>query len=311
MSPTRLCAALAIALACLPADAAPRAFVKSTGNDANAAAGCTPALPCRSFQAAHGVVDAGGEIVALDTAGYGTLVISKSVSVIGNPGIIAGISVASGAGVSIATPGVSVTLRNLNINGVGGERGVEMLDGDALTIEDCNISNFTASFYASGVFVYPNFETSLRITRSVVEGNTRGLYIGSSTITDVAGSHITGNTVIGIYIEQGGGNSSMAISDSVISGNQSGIRNWAYAGTSRVSIVRATVANNAGDAIANRSEQTGTVVLTIGGSMVSVNGRGFLNDQAAGTAIFESLGNNMLRQNIETSFGTITVVPGL
>ena len=70
--------ALASAVACSAAYAGQRAFIVSTGNDANAASGCTPAAPCRSLQAAHNAVDAGGEIVALDTAGYGPLVVTKS-----------------------------------------------------------------------------------------------------------------------------------------------------------------------------------------------------------------------------------------
>src|SRR5687768_17506126 len=96
-------AALAIALAAMHAHAGPRAFVASSGNDGNAGSGCTFANPCRSFQAAHGAVDAGGEIVALDTAGYGTVVISKAVSIIGNPGAIPSIAVSTGSGVRIET----------------------------------------------------------------------------------------------------------------------------------------------------------------------------------------------------------------
>jgi hypothetical protein len=104
-------AAIALALAAAQAHAAQRAFVASSGSDVNVAAGCTFAAPCRSFQGAHAAVDAGGEIVALDTAGYGVVTITKSVSILGNPGTVPSISVASGNGVTIATPGVRVSAR--------------------------------------------------------------------------------------------------------------------------------------------------------------------------------------------------------
>ena len=53
---------------------AAKIFVASYGNDANVG---TPASPKRAFQAAHNAVAAGGQIVPLDTAGYGGLTITK------------------------------------------------------------------------------------------------------------------------------------------------------------------------------------------------------------------------------------------
>src|SRR5215471_667232 len=55
-----------------------RVFVSGSGSDANP---CTLAAPCRSFQQAHNTVLAGGEIVALDAAGYGPLNITKALTV--------------------------------------------------------------------------------------------------------------------------------------------------------------------------------------------------------------------------------------
>ena len=51
-----------------PAQAQSRVFVAAQGSDANP---CTFAQPCRTFQHAHDVVAAYGEIDALDPAGYG------------------------------------------------------------------------------------------------------------------------------------------------------------------------------------------------------------------------------------------------
>ena len=60
---------LATALVCLltsaPAHARARVFVASYGNDANS---CTFGSPCKTFQHAHDVVDAGGEVTAIQPA---------------------------------------------------------------------------------------------------------------------------------------------------------------------------------------------------------------------------------------------------
>src|SRR5215472_9049209 len=77
------------------ADAAARdrVFVASYGNDANP---CTFLSPCKTFQQAVNVVDAGGEVTAIDSAGFGPISISQSVTITSPPGIEAGIAVPSG-----------------------------------------------------------------------------------------------------------------------------------------------------------------------------------------------------------------------
>src|SRR5258706_11932148 len=63
------CAALILGL-CSAADADAalfRAFLSSTGNDANA---CTVAAPCRLLPAALAAIDDGGEVWILDSANY-------------------------------------------------------------------------------------------------------------------------------------------------------------------------------------------------------------------------------------------------
>jgi hypothetical protein len=97
--------------------------VSPSGADVNTASNCALAAPCRSFGAAIGVTNAGGEIIVLDSAGYGPVAITKSVSIISPPGIYAGVSVLSGQGITINTAGVEVTLRGLTVNGQGGSVG--------------------------------------------------------------------------------------------------------------------------------------------------------------------------------------------
>src|SRR6516165_7290011 len=70
---------------------AQRVFVSATGLDTNP---CTFASPCRSFQHAHDVAAANGEIDVLDPAGYGPVTITKAISIQGHG--FSGITVASG-----------------------------------------------------------------------------------------------------------------------------------------------------------------------------------------------------------------------
>src|SRR6266568_4863825 len=98
---------------------AQRTFVSAAGgNDANP---CTLTLPCRNFQAAIAQTASGGEVIVLDSGGYGTVTISQAVSLIAPPGVYAGISVFSGAGITVSA-GASdvVVIRGLTLNGLGG-----------------------------------------------------------------------------------------------------------------------------------------------------------------------------------------------
>lgn len=76
-----------------------RTFVASTGNDSDP---CTITQPCRGFAAAIVAVQVGGEVTALDSAGYGAFSIAKSVSVIAAPGVCAGVTVFAADGIAIA-----------------------------------------------------------------------------------------------------------------------------------------------------------------------------------------------------------------
>src|SRR2546425_807205 len=83
----------------LPAAAAPRTFVSGLGNDANPGSITSPK---RTFASALTATDAGGEIIVLDSAGYGPVAISQSVSIISPLGVYAGVTVTSGNGIDVS-----------------------------------------------------------------------------------------------------------------------------------------------------------------------------------------------------------------
>src|SRR6516164_8809544 len=122
-----LVAAFACSLFTAPAQAQrARTFVASYGNDSNP---CTFGSPCRTFQQAVNVVAAGGEVTAIDSAGYGPISINQSVTITSPPGVEAGIVPTSGnPAILITTAGISfdppipniVQLRGLTLDGTGG-----------------------------------------------------------------------------------------------------------------------------------------------------------------------------------------------
>ena len=142
-------ASLLIALTSITAHAqADRTYVSGTGDDLNA---CNRAQPCRTFAGAISKTKAGGEINALDAAGYGAVTISKSVT-IDATGTFGGINAANANGIIINMTQVKdmanavVRLRGLFINGLGtGINGVNIIESGKVSIEDCVIDGFKSS----------------------------------------------------------------------------------------------------------------------------------------------------------------------
>jgi hypothetical protein len=143
MRTVRLLVPMLVALAtALPAVAAQRTFVATTGSDANA---CSLTAPCRSFGTAMTSTDVGGEIVVLDSGAYGRVTVNKAVTIESPAGVYAGISVFAGTnGIDVNAPGATVTLRGLSINGQGGNVGINVAAVDALRIDRCRVSGVGA-----------------------------------------------------------------------------------------------------------------------------------------------------------------------
>src|SRR5262249_23502123 len=101
---------------------------------------CSIPSPCRTFGAAIAAVATGGEIVVLDSGGYGPFTIAKAVTINVPSGVYAGIAVSSGVGITISlSAGDTLVLRGLTINGTGGMAGIAFTGG-TLTLERCVIS---------------------------------------------------------------------------------------------------------------------------------------------------------------------------
>jgi Right handed beta helix region len=162
-----------------------RTFVSPTGNDA---AACSLAAPCRTFAAAYALTNPGGEIAVLGTAGYGTVSISKAISIVNGGGFEAAIAVSSGTtGITIgAGTNDAVSLRGLTIDGGGvGNNGILFVSGQSLTIENCVIRHVTNN----GIEFDPNAASNLLISNTLAADNGNAAIVikptGSGVVTAV------------------------------------------------------------------------------------------------------------------------------
>ncbi len=227
---------------------APKIFVASFGNDANDG---TRNAPKRNFQPAHDAVAAGGQIVVLDTAGYGTLNITKSLAVTVPPGVT-GFITSSGAATAISVGGGTsavVALRGLiieNSNPTPAGVGVFVSAVGNLTMEDCTVRNFGFGMWvdrfnngkqylynstfrrcSTGISVLAGDggANTATINGCRLEQNETGLGAGfpnsGSADVTVSGCVVSGSTTVGISSNTA--NAVIRVSDSSITGNNVGI----------------------------------------------------------------------------------------
>jgi hypothetical protein len=162
---------------------ATKIFVASFGNDGNDG---SRGSPKRNFQSAHDAVAAGGQIVVLDTAGYGQLTITKSLAVTVPPGVNGFVSVTgnSNAITVNAGPVSRVSLRGLIIEGGGSRQsigtdspfGIYVTSVGSLTVEECTIRNFLDGL----VFSPSNNDARLAVYNSRVRNCRYGIDVQAS-----------------------------------------------------------------------------------------------------------------------------------
>jgi hypothetical protein len=159
-----------------------RTFVSGLGSDANL---CTRTAPCRTFGQAISQTNAGGEVIVLDSAGYGPVTITKAVSLIAPPGVYAGISVFSGDGIGIqAGSSDTVILRGLTVNNQGSTgNGIDFTAGGTLHIESCVVSGFTDP---NGSAVLFGGSGILEVEDSIVSGSSGGIIVKPASGTALA-----------------------------------------------------------------------------------------------------------------------------
>jgi hypothetical protein len=135
---------------------ATRTWVSGVGDDVNP---CSRTAPCKTFAGAISKTAVNGEIDALDPGGFGTLTITKGITVDGKEtmasvlatGAPSGFTVnIGGGGVPAAADTQQVKIRNISINGTGGSagaagsgvKGIRILVAKSVSVENCTIFDF-------------------------------------------------------------------------------------------------------------------------------------------------------------------------
>ena len=188
-----------------------RTAVSFTGNDAN---NCAPVTPCRTFSRAMSQTNANGEILVLDSAGYGAFTIDRSVTIQAAPGIYAGVTASSGNAITLSLPpSGNAVIRGLTLEGLGtGTWGIYGFAG-VVHIENCIVNGFVNGGIGVGGYTATISDTEVRnntttgITvanagsRAILErvriknGGTYGLVVQDSAKATIRNSVVSGSAL--------------------------------------------------------------------------------------------------------------------
>jgi nitrous oxidase accessory protein NosD len=208
-----------------------RAWVSGLGDDASP--NCSRTAPCKTFASAINKTISGGYIDTLDAGGFGTLTVTKSITIDGN-GSHAGVLAGGVTGITINARGVAVVLRNLSIEGYDGATyGIRVVSAGRVVIENCTISGFGTGILVSGAADVTITDTTVK--KSVNEG----IYLqsGNAVLTRVTAS---GNGGTGILA---GASAVVTVKDSVSSHNGTGF-GAAFSASSQMDIESSVATNN-------------------------------------------------------------------
>jgi hypothetical protein len=246
---------LAVFALSAPAHAqATRTFVSGVGNDADP---CSRTAPCKTFAGAISKTFINGEIDCLDPGGFGTLTITKSITIdcTGTLGSVLA-SGTNGFNINIAVnandPFRTVRLRGLTINGTGpsgtigtrtGLKGISITQAATVILEDLVISDFLQQGISD---VRTTTGGKLLIRNSVIRNNTLagigiagaatnnasldnvhsinngfGVAAGNGNNVSISRSVFSGNTTAGV---EGDGGSQIGLDNSLVSGNATGLQ---------------------------------------------------------------------------------------
>jgi hypothetical protein len=291
-------------------------WVSSTGNDAN---NCDRPTPCGSFQGAYNKTSAEGEITCVDSGDFAGVIITQSITINCESSI--GSNSVSGTLLLVIITGtsVNVTLRGLDLDGLGLSSGfacnsqggsVIFTGSGTLHLQKMKINHLTGP--NCGVQFTPSGTATLDITDCDITDNggsglAAGIYVQPSTgITahvSIDHSRIN-NNYFGVLLDgTAGGIINGTINDSVVSGNVTNGITLHGASSSIALLVDHTIVmgNNYG-LVAG-----GNAVMRVRNSSVTANSTGLF--VKSGPASLLSYSNNSVNGN--TTDGAFTGPVGL
>jgi hypothetical protein len=229
-----------------------RSFVSAaSGSDSNP---CNRTAPCRTFQHAHDVTNGGGEINTLDPGGYGTVTITKAISIISGTGGASILVPSSGSGITInagATDGVIIRGLIIESNGASATFAITFNSGGSLVVDDCLIHGLSFG----GIYFVPNASSSLSVSHTVVANipSNNGIFVSGTTANanvNAALSHVEMHNLSGGVTADGrgspGGSITVSVADSTMNNTSSAVNAIWDTGAAPVvvTLTRSVIANN-------------------------------------------------------------------
>ncbi|WP_249159763.1 right-handed parallel beta-helix repeat-containing protein [Bradyrhizobium tropiciagri] len=221
---------------------ATRTWISGVGDDVNP---CSRTAPCKTFAGAISKTAAGGEINCLDPGGFGTVTITKSIT-LDCQDILASILASGTNGINVnAGANDKVVIRGLSINGAGttlGLRGINILAGASVTVENVRVFGFSQQGIAdtrtaggtlaitdtvsrnnaiAGIGIATGATVKVVIDSVRLLNNGHGIATGPNSFIMIKGSVLSNNTNAGIDNE--GGN--IVASGNAIANNATGVLN--------------------------------------------------------------------------------------
>ena len=268
---------------------ATRTWVSGVGDDVNP---CSRTAPCKTYAGAISKTAKDGEISTLDPGGFGTLTITKSITVNGGGGGQGYGSVLSALApqgfliniTDAADVRKSVKLNWLDINGAStGTDGIRMIAGNSLVVENTNIDGLvgdgieiaapaagTVEAFIRNVSIRNSAGTGMKMTSA---GATLNVSVDNSQMANC-----------GIGVDSQGG--TLNISRSTVTGNA----------TDGIKVSGGSIANAIGNSVTSNGSNgfncTAPSTIRIGANNVSRNGTGL-----GGGGTYESFGNNHVAGN--------------
>lgn len=248
--------AFMLAFSALANAQATRTWVSGVGDDVNP---CSRTAPCKTFAGAISKTFINGEIDALDPGGFGTLTITKSITIDGGTGSGWASVLASGAPagftVNIANsandPQKTVRLRHISINGTGASGTVGTRTGtNGINVSTLTVAGTTVivqevvidSFVNNGINGTFSSGGNLIVEDSYIQENGKGIFLSGTSgfvIGNVRNTRIQRNGT-GVDI---GANGFATMTDCNVSAN-TGDGAKTSSGVSQLNVAHSLVANN-------------------------------------------------------------------
>ncbi|MDQ0251690.1 hypothetical protein J2W22_003778 [Sphingomonas kyeonggiensis] len=300
---------------------ATRTWVSGVGDDVNP---CSRTAPCKTFAGAISKTAAGGEINCIDPGGFGTVTITKSITIDCTGTFGSTLNSATNGFIvndsATGTPGtIKVILRGLSVDGAGttqGLNGIRFISGASLIVDNVIVQNNGNGY---GVSFQPSRPAKLFLTNVTITGNGNGTS-GGGIFVNPTGALGTGRVVLndvrifnnggsGLQVDTVGntatGGSIVLVKNSVISSNPIGVLVNTPAGTTTAAVMidSTGIFDNS-----NRGILAGgaTATVRVRNSTITGNNAGL---QSGTGAVIRSYGNNALDGNSVDGAFTAPVLP--